>query len=428
MIDRVKVTLISGKGGDGKVAFLHEKGNALGGPAGGNGGRGGDIYIIASSEVNTLSSYRFGKIIKSQNGENGHEKNMYGKDAPDVTLYVPIGTVIKDFETGSILADLSYDGAKYLACVGGRGGKGNHCFVNSVRKSPKFAEVGFPGESKDFYFELRVLADVGLIGLPNAGKSTFLSKVSNAHAKIASYPFTTLEPQLGVAFLNDHESFVIADLPGLIEGAHEGKGLGINFLKHVERCRVFIHIVDITSEDPINDFLNINDELKMYSPLLMKRPMIVALNKIDVKDEYVLENIANFKKKFEKKYKIFTISALENKNMKSLLRETYSILKKTPKFPMSESLMKDNTKVYTLKDKDVLDYPFTVRKIEPMVYEIVGTKLVNEVRRIEMNGESELTKILELLDKVGVDKTLKDLDVEDGATIKIANTEFNYAK
>lgn len=428
MIDRVKVTLVSGKGGDGKVAFLHEKGNAFGGAAGGNGGKGGDIYIVASSEVNTLSSYRFGKMIKAQNGENGHEKNMYGKDAPDVTLYVPVGTVVKDFDTGALLADLNKEGARYKACTGGRGGKGNHCFVNSVRKTPKFAEVGLPGEKKSFYLELRLLADVGLVGMPNAGKSTFLGKVTRANAKVAPYPFTTIEPQLGVVELSNGESFVLADLPGLIEGAHEGKGLGLTFLRHVERCRVLLHIVDISAPDPIGDFEKINAELKDYSPLLLKRPMVVALNKIDIAEENVKKNIQAFKEKFGEKYKIFEVSNLEGKNLKPLLRDLYSTLKKTPLFPMSESLKKNSDKVYTLKDEDNLEFPFTIRKVEPKVYEISGTRLVNEVRRIEMNGESNLNKILELLDKCGVDKRLAQLDVEDGATIRIGNTEFNYSK
>jgi len=428
MIDRVKITLISGKGGDGKVAFLHEKGNAFGGPAGGNGGRGGDIYVIASREVNTLSAYRYGKIIKSQQGEGGHEKNMYGKDAPDVILYVPVGTVVKDAENGDILSDLSKDGDKYLACKGGRGGKGNHCFVNSVRKSPKFAEVGLPGEKKTFYFELRLLADVGLIGLPNAGKSTLLGKSTNAKAKVGDYAFTTLEPQLGVVENYSSDSFVMADLPGLIEGASTGRGLGFAFLRHVERCRVFIHLVDCTNENPIENFNKINKELENYSPLLLERPMFIALNKVDIEDDYVKENIKKFKKKFGSKYKIYEISALTGKNLSNLYNDVSNALKTISPFPMSESLKKSSGKVYTLKDEDNFDFSFSVRKLEPKVYEITGDRLINEVRRIEMNGESSLIEILKLLDKAGVDKRLQEINVEDGATIKIGNTEFNYSK
>lgn len=425
MIDRVKVVLKAGRGGDGKVAFLHEKGKALGGPAGGNGGRGGDIYVKADRHFNTLSDYRFGKTIKAPDGENGHEKNMYGKDASDVYLSVPVGTVVKDFETGALLADLSKEGETYLACKGGRGGKGNHCFANPVRKAPKFAETGLPGEIKTFYFELRLLADCGLVGLPNAGKSTFLGVTTNAKPKIANYPFTTIEPQLGVVDLGNGESFALADLPGLIEGAHSGRGLGITFLRHIERCRVLVHVVDITGEDPYGSFVAINKELGDYSLGLLDRPMIVVLNKTDMLEDESL--IQRFKDQIGDKYPVFAISALTGKGVKPVLRKVYNLLKTTPAFPMSEALSHAKEKVYTLKEEH-RTLPFTVRKLEPGVYEIDGVEIVNEVRRIGLDGEEHMDKILALLEESGVDQRLHEIGVEDGATIRIGGVEFNYAR
>ena len=428
MIDRVKVVLKSGKGGDGKVAFLHEKGRAMGGPAGGNGGRGGSIYVRADSRFNTLSAYRFGKVVKAPDGEGGHEKNMYGKDAPDVYLSVPVGTVIKDAETGALLADLSTDRASYLACKGGRGGKGNHCFATPTRKAPKFAETGLPGETRTLFFELRLLADCGLVGLPNAGKSTLLGKVTNASPKVASYPFTTLEPQLGVVQLSQEETFAMADLPGLIEGAHSGRGLGIAFLRHIERCRVLIHVVDITSEDPYGDFSKINKELGDYSMGLLDRPMVVALNKIDLLDGDTAP-IEEFKRKDAGQHEIFEVSNLLGTNIKPLLRRVYDLLQTTPTFPMSEALRKDKERIYTLREEDdTKRLPFTIRKLEPGVYEVAGTELVNRIRRINMDGEEHLDRILGLLEDAGVDKRLHELDVEDGVTIKVGEVEFNYSK
>lgn len=428
VIDRVKVILKSGKGGDGKVAFLHTKGQALGGPAGGNGGRGGSIYVQADRRVNTLAEFRFGKMVKAPDGEPGHEKNMYGKDAPDVILHVPVGTVVKDFETGALLSDLSEDGKQYLACRGGRGGKGNHCFANSVRKAPKFAETGLPGETKPFYFELRLLADCGLVGLPNAGKSTLLGKVTHAVPKIADYPFTTLEPQLGVVQLSPDETFVMADLPGLIEGAHSGKGLGISFLRHIERCRVLIHVVDITQDDPFGEFQRINAELGDYSLGLLQRPMIVALNKVDLLGGD-LTKVEEFKKKDGGQHQIFAVSDLLGTNLKPMMRAVFELLKTTPAFPMSEVLKAGGQKVYTLKSEDDLSaLPFTVRKLEPGFYEVSGTLLVNRIRQINMDGEEHLERILALLEEVGVDRRLHEIGVEDGATIRVGDVEFNYSK
>lgn len=425
MNDKVQVTLISGKGGDGKVAFLHEKGKAMGGPAGGNGGKGGSIYVKATEGYNTLSAYRFGKTIKAPDGENGHEKNMYGKYAPDVILPVPIGTVVKDMD-GNLLADLSKKDAIYLAVKGGRGGKGNSCYANSVRKSPKFAENGEPGQKVKLYFEMRLLADCGLVGLPNAGKSTILGKVTNAHAKVANYAFTTLEPQLGVVDLANDETFVLADLPGLIEGAHLGKGLGISFLRHIERCRVILHVVDISSDDPYGDFVKVNKELGDYSLGLLKRPMIVALNKCDLLmgDKTKIEE---FQKKIGKEYPVYQVSALEGKGLKPVLRKVFETLKVTPVFPLSEAYLPNKDKVYHLRKEDAEEVPFTVVKLEPMVYRIEGERLLNKFSMLSLRGDDAMTRILAFLEKSGVDKKLHELKVEDGATIRLGTFEFTYS-
>lgn len=425
MIDRVKVKLCSGKGGDGKVAFLHEKGKALGGPAGGNGGRGGSVYVEAQQGCNTLSAYRFGKTVKAPDGENGHEKNMYGKSAPDVVLPVPVGTVVKGLN-GALLADLSKPKDRYLAVEGGRGGKGNSCYANSVRKAPKFAENGAPGKKVELYFEMRLLADCGLVGLPNAGKSTFLGKVTNAKAKVASYAFTTLDPQLGVVDLGNDETFVLADLPGLIEGAHLGKGLGLSFLRHIERCRVILHLVDIASEDPFGDFEKVNEELSSYSLGLLERPMIVVLNKVDLLAEGS-SAAEEFKAKLKGRYPVYEASALLGKGLSPILRKIFKTLSSTPPFPLSEAYRPGGEKVYGLREEDREEMSFEVVKLEPMVYRVEGERLLNRFSMISLKGEEAMTRILAFLERSGVDDRLREMGVEDGATVRVGGYEFTYS-
>ncbi|MFA6862147.1 MAG: GTPase ObgE [Bacilli bacterium] len=427
MNDKVKVTLCSGKGGDGAIAFRREKCVEAGGPYGGNGGKGGSIYLLADNGINSLSEYRFGKTIRANDGENGLSKLCYGKDAKDIILHVPLGTVIED-ENGEMLADLYRDGDKYLAVKGGRGGRGNACFKSSVKRTPNIAENGMPGQEKVFYFELKLIADVGLVGFPNAGKSTFLASTTRAHPAIADYPFTTLEPQLGVCYYKPDKSFVIADIPGLIEGASQGRGLGFSFLRHIERCRVLLHIIDLSNgRDPYQDFLAINHELFTYKPDLEKRTMVVALNKCDlVKDDSLIEK---FKKQIGDKYPVFIISAKDKEGLEPLIRKLYGLVSTSKVEEKKQSLnpMDEEEKVYKADKHDNGVKPqFQIVKREDGYYEIVGERVVRTKQLINLKTDEGIDRLSEYLDRIGVNDRLHDLGVKTGATIVLDGFEFEY--
>ncbi|MCS7052830.1 MAG: GTPase ObgE [Ignavibacterium sp.] len=294
-IDYAKITVRSGKGGDGAVAFRREKYVPKGGPAGGNGGDGGNIYIVADKNINTLLDFKYKKIFVAQNGERGGSSLKDGKSGEDVFIKVPVGTVIKSEETDEILFDLIKDGQTVLVAKGGKGGRGNANFATPTRQTPRFAEKGREGEEKKLILELKLIADVGLVGFPNAGKSTLISRISAARPKIADYPFTTLEPVLGIVKFKDHHSFTVADIPGIIEGAHQGKGLGLKFLRHIERTRIILFLIDITSEDYKKDFKVLYNELKSYSPKLVEKKMLLSLSKADLVSEKVIEKFSNSK-------------------------------------------------------------------------------------------------------------------------------------
>lgn len=327
-IDEVNITVISGHGGAGCVSFRREKYIPKGGPDGGDGGKGGDVIIRAMSRLNTLLDLKYNKINAAKKGQPGRGRNCHGKDAADLIINVPVGTVIKDAETGEELVDLIEDEATYLAAQGGRGGKGNAHFTSSTHRAPRFAQPGEEGEERDLKLELKLLADVGIIGFPNAGKSTLISRISEAKPKIADYPFTTLTPNLGVVRYKDFSSFVVADIPGLVEGAHLGTGLGIRFLKHIERTSLFVHMIDVsgfTNRDPLKDFDIINKELKEFSGDLIKNPQIVALNKIDtVTDRVTVEEIAGTLEK--RGYPVFTVSAVTGEGLDVLIDKMAELL------------------------------------------------------------------------------------------------------
>lgn len=422
-IDRAKITVIAGKGGDGAIAFRHEKYVEYGGPSGGNGGKGGSIIFKATTSSNSLINYRHARKVKADDGEKGMAKKMYGRAAKDIILEVPVGTMILD-ASGKPLADLNHDQDTYVACKGGRGGRGNACFVSSINRTPKVAENGSPGESKELVLELKLLADVGLVGLPSVGKSSFLSVVSNAKPQIAEYHFTTLTPNLGVVKLNSDQSYVIADLPGLIEGAHLGKGLGLTFLRHIERCRVIIHVIDISreEEDAIESFKTINEELASYKMDLTLRPMLVALNKMDILGAE--ERAEEFKKAYGDQYEIFEISTVTKQGINALLQRAYTLVQNTPFFPLYKPEEGDEV-VLTPNLKNVLP-SFDIKKDQYGRYIISGERVIKTYRLINISEEQGMMKLLSYLTKIGVDDKLKELQVPDGATVVLDDFEFEY--
>jgi len=353
-IDSARIYVEAGNGGNGAVSFHREKYIAAGGPDGGDGGKGGDVIFVADEGVRTLVDFRYKRKYKAESGQNGGSSNCTGRNGSDLIIKVPAGTIIKDEETGRILADLVKPGQKAVIAKGGKGGKGNQHFATSTRQVPNFAKAGDAGESRWIILELKLLADVGLIGYPNVGKSTILSMVTAARPKIANYHFTTLNPNLGVVSLGEGNSFVMADIPGLIEGAHEGVGLGINFLKHVERTKLLLHVIDIAAvegRDPVQDFEVINGELKEYNPALAEKPQIIALNKSDITGAE--ENAKRFMEIIGNRgYKIFTISAATNKGLDELMRYIYEVLKDLPDVILTEDT--DDEIVYTAKEEILL--------------------------------------------------------------------------
>lgn len=423
--DYVKIYASSGKGGNGAISFRHEKYVAAGGPDGGDGGRGGDVYFKVDPNANTLIEFRYKKKFKAENGENGQGARKYGKSGASLYIPVPIGTVIKDASTNQVLADLSHPNQEALILKGGKGGLGNSHFATSTRQAPRFAQDGEPGVEKELILELKLLADVGLLGFPNVGKSTFLSKVTSANPKIANYHFTTIEPNLGVVTSKYGDSFVIADIPGIIEGASEGTGLGIEFLRHIERTRLLLHFIDVSGiegRNPVQDYKTINNELEKYSQKLVKRTQIIVANKADcMTNESLyneLEKMAN-----KENVKIFKISAVTGEGVDSLMDYVSKTLKTLPKEDLIE-INKDseNTKLYTLKeDKD----EFTVTK-EKNKFIVEGEAVDRIIRRVNITDNESLFYLHKKLDEIGLNKKLKKLGIKDGDTVKIGSYEMEW--
>jgi GTP-binding protein len=417
-IDRVTFEAKSGKGGDGRISFLREKNRPKGGPNGGNGGRGGSIYLRASSNVTSLVNYRHSKLFKAEDGEDGDIKDLYGKGGEDLYLDLPIGSVVFLEDGHKFLADLSQDGATFLLCKGGRGGKGNACFKNSRNKAPKIAENGQPGEKKRIVVELKLLADVGIIGFPNVGKSTFISLVTNSKAEIGDYDFTTLIPNLGVAKVKDGRSFVLADMPGLIAGAHLGKGLGLNFLRHIERTKVLIHMVDMSSShDPKEDYDTINEELKAYGMHLIDRPQLVVASKVD--DEEAMERAEKFSKAIGKE--VIPICALNNMNIERVLYKCLDLLKDAKTFPIYAE--EDAEIVY---DLDAKNSEVTIEKVNQHTYRIANKELIDFYRSLNLSEDQGLLKLLDRLNKAKVDEVLEKAGAKNGDTIILDDYEFEY--
>ena len=424
-VDRVKLRIKAGNGGNGMIAFRREKYVDKGGPSGGDGGRGASIYFVADSGLNTLLDFKFVKKITGGNGENGGGKNAYGRGAPDVEYKVPVGTVVFNEDTGLIIANFKKTGQRELIAKGGRGGRGNSKFATSVNQVPRVAENGAPGEEFNARIELRVLADVGLVGFPSVGKSTLLSSVSAARPEIASYHFTTLNPHLGMVQVEEGNSFVMADLPGLIEGAHEGKGLGLNFLRHIERCRVLVHVIDMAStegRDPVEDFHIINKELESYNLKLLERPMVIVANKMD--DEGAILLLEDFKERVGDKYKIFPISALTREGLQPLLYHLAELLKVTPEFPLFGDDEKVKVYKYISSADDEKGYKIT-RPSED-VFVISGARIEKIYHMTNISTDEGLMYLTSIIRKMGIEDELRQMGIEEGDTVRLCDFEFTY--
>mgnify|MGYP003372295545 FL=1 len=419
--DYTKIFVKSGNGGNGAISFRREKYVAAGGPDGGDGGKGGDVYFITDKDSNTLINFRYNKKFKAENGQNGSGARCNGKQGQDLYIKVPIGTVVKDAETGEIVADLSEEDSKELVLPGGRGGKGNTHFATSTRQAPRFAQSGEKGIEKELILELKSLADVGLVGFPNAGKSTFLSVVTDAKPKIADYPFTTLNPNLGVVKTDDENSFVIADIPGLIEGASDGIGLGIQFLRHIERTRLILHLIDVSGfqgRNPVDDFYSINNELKNYSEKLTKKKQIIVATKLDVaQDDTLYKELEKVAKK--EGLEIFKISSITKQGLKELLVRVEELLKEIPK----ENLIELNQrKVYKLnEDKN----EFQIVREEDM-YVVIGPTVEKLMSRVNLEDTESMYYFQRKLDELGVNEALKEAGVKEGDTVKVVDWELEW--
>lgn len=425
-VDRVKLRIVAGTGGNGMIAFHREKFVDKGGPSGGDGGRGGSIYFVADSGLNTLLDFKFIKKIVAENGENGGGKNSYGKSAEDLYVKVPVGTVVINEKTKQIVANFKQPGQTILIAKGGRGGRGNSKFATSVNQVPRVAENGAPGEEFSAIIELKLLADVGLVGFPSVGKSSLISAVSSAKPEIASYPFTTLNPHLGMVRVKDGRSFVMADLPGLIEGAHKGKGLGLQFLRHIERCRVLVHVIDISSEDgrdPYDDFIKINNELKSYNLRLLERPMVIVANKMDDPGSELL--LEYFKEKIEDKYKIFPISALERKGLEPLIYELADLVDSTPEFPLFNELDGDE-KVYTYTSSKEDEKGYIITRPSSNLWVIKGDRIEKIYRMTNISTEEGLMYLTSIMRKMGIEDELRSLGIQEGDIVKLVDFEFEY--
>lgn len=419
--DYVKITAKAGNGGNGAISFRHEKYVAAGGPDGGDGGKGGDIYFVVDQDANTLIDFRYKKKFKAENGNNGEGARRFGKSGEDLYIKVPIGTIIKDAKTERVLADLSEKNQKALILHGGRGGKGNSNFATATRQAPRFAQDGEDGEEKELILELKLLADVGLIGFPNVGKSTLLSIVTDAKPKIADYHFTTLDPNLGVVKKEYGESFVIADIPGVIEGASEGIGLGTQFLRHIERTRLLLHVIDVSGSEgrnPVEDFYTINNELKKYSQKLSERKQIIVANKIDsMQDESLYKNLEKLAK--EKGLEIFKISAATNTGIKELIIHVSQVLKTLPKENLVE--ISNEEKLYTLEDEE----PFTIT-MDGKTYVVNGPAVEKLMKRVNLNDNESMYYFHKTLDELGVSQRLKEMGIKDGDSVTIAGWKLEW--
>ena len=426
-IDEVIVTVKAGNGGDGSAAFRREKYIQFGGPDGGDGGNGGNVILIADPNINTLIDFKFKKVFKAENGENGQKKQMYGKTGADLIIKVPVGTQVRDVETGKLLLDMSVEGEPRTLLKGGRGGAGNVHFKSSTRKTPRIAGKGREGAEIKVKLELKLLADVALVGYPSVGKSSFINKVSAANSKVGSYHFTTLEPKLGVVRLEEGKSFVIADIPGLIEGAHEGVGLGDKFLRHIERCKMIYHLVDVAEiegRDAIEDYEKINEELKKFSEKLSTKKQIVLANKMDLL--WDMEKYEKFKAHVEAQgHEVFPVSVILNEGIKEVLYRSYSMLQEIEREPLEDEV-NINEVLKEIKG-DMED--FVITQDEEGTYIIEGRILDEVLAKYVITMEEEsIINFLHMMRSLGLEEAMREAGIQDGDNVRIADVEFEYVE
>lgn len=425
-VDQTKIYVKGGDGGNGMVAFRREKYVPKGGPAGGDGGKGADVVFEVNEGLRTLMDFRYQRHFKAQRGEHGMSKNQHGKNSKDMIVKVPPGTVVMDAETNEVIADLVEHGQRAVIAKGGRGGRGNSRFATPANPAPELAENGEPGQERDVILELKLLADVGLVGFPSVGKSTLLSVVSSAKPKIAEYHFTTIVPNLGMVETEDNRSFVMADLPGLIEGASEGVGLGHQFLRHIERTRVIVHVIDmaaIEGRDPYEDYLTINKELEEYNLRLTERPQIIVANKMDMPDAE--ENLAKFKGQLEEDYPIFPISAITRKGLRDLLFAIADKLEETPEFPLDHE--EEDTGVHRVLYKHEADpEAFYITREPDGSFVVTGEKLEKLFKMTNFQTEESVRRFSRQLRGLGVDDALRKKGAKDGDIVKLFDFEFEF--
>ena len=417
-IDKSKIRVVSGCGRNGMVAWRREKYVDKGGPAGGDGGRGGDVYLVADENMSTLMDFKHKSVFKAEAGENGGIKNMHGRCAKDLFIKVPVGTVVKDIKNGNVIADLTEHEQKVLVAKGGRGGRGNARFATSQKRAPQFCEPGEPPIERELFLELKLIADVGLLGMPNAGKSTLISRISSAKPKIADYPFTTLIPNLGVVKKRSGDGYVVADIPGLIEGASEGVGLGHDFLRHVERCRFLVHLIDAAEENPFDNYEKINLELKKHSEHLANLYQIIALNKIDaVNDEKKSELIDKFKKVSDN---VFMISAVTGENLDKLTDFMGAKVDEIPKAE-TEIVVEEDLNAYNNDDSN-----YEIFKVAKDTFIVQGGKISRLAGVTDERNAEQVIRLQNILKAMGVFDVLSQKGIKDGDTIIIGHLEFAF--
>ena len=423
-VDEVQIKVIAGKGGDGCTAFRREKYISLGGPYGGNGGHGGDIIFQVDQGLHTLLDLRYQKTIKGEKGEKRRGKNLHGKNADDFIVKVPQGTVVTDIDTGLIIGDLKDKDSEVIVAKGGRGGRGNTAFKTQTNTAPDYSENGEEGEEKNLKVEVKMIADVGLVGLPSVGKSTFISCVSKSKPKIAAYHFTTLTPNLGVTKSTDGRSFVLADLPGLIEGASHGEGLGDKFLRHIERTKVIAHVVDMSGSelrDPYDDYVLINKELEEFNEKLLKKPQIIVANKMDL--EQAKDNLVEFKKKLNNPdIKIFEVSAITNTGLTPVIDALADLLDETPDTPLYEEEAFESHVLYKFKKEE----PYTIEKEDEDLWVIKGKEIEKIFKMTKFSSEEGMMRFAKKLRRMGIDDKLAEMGAKTGDQVRILDFYFDY--